>query len=107
MEFAPAERIVVTSAAANRDEKYEDPDSFRLDRVSPVPHLTFGYSAHFCVGSALVRMETPIALGVFLDKVKPGELRAVPAFQMRHMTTPFLCGPISLDAERVAGQSRP
>jgi cytochrome P450 len=106
VELAPGERIVVAIAAANRDEeKYEDPDSFRLDRVSPVPHLTFGYSAHFCVGSALARMETQIALEVFLDKVKPGELRMEPGFQMHHMPTPFLWGPVSLDVERVPGRS--
>ena len=73
--------------------------------MSPVPHLTFGYSAHFCVGSALARMETQIALEVFLDKVKPGELRMEPGFQMHHMPTPFLWGPVSLDVERVPGRS--
>jgi hypothetical protein len=32
--------------------------------------------------------------------VKPGELRTVPGFELRHMPTPFLFGPVSMPVER-------
>jgi cytochrome P450 len=102
VKIAKGERVVVGLAAANRDEDiFPDPDAFRLDRKPTVPHMTFGYSSHFCVGSALAKMEAQIALEVFLDMVKPGTLRTVPGFKMRHMPTPFLYGPVSVDVERV------
>jgi cytochrome P450 len=95
------ERVIAALAAANRDASvYETPDAFRLDRTAPAPHLTFGFGSHHCVGSALARMEVQTALEVFVERVEPGALRTVPGFQLRHMPTPFLYGPASLEVER-------
>lgn len=53
-------------ASANRDEqKFEDPDTFRLDRKSN-PHMSFGFGIHFCLGAPLARLESNIALDVLL-----------------------------------------
>ena len=96
------ERVIIAFAAANRDEEmYEDPDTFRLDRVDPAPSLTFGYGSHFCLGSPLAKMESQTALEVFLDMVKPGSLHTLPGFKIQYMPTSFLYGPVSLDVERV------
>jgi cytochrome P450 len=53
--------VVALVASANRDEReYPDPDRFDITRgAAPV---SFGHGAHYCLGSALARMEGRIAL---------------------------------------------
>jgi cytochrome P450 len=56
------QQAVVVIAAANRDPLvFDQPDQFRLDRAGP-PSLAFGYGAHYCLGAALARLETTVAL---------------------------------------------
>jgi len=53
--------LLVTGAAA-RDERYfADPDRFDIDRP-PSLALGFGYGIHSCLGAALARMESRIAI---------------------------------------------
>jgi cytochrome P450 len=102
-DIAQGERIIAAIAPANRDPAvYAHPHSFRLDRADPAPHLSFGLGAHFCVGNQLARMEIQEALAVFVERVRPGELRTVPDFALRHMPTPFLFGPVAIPVERAA-----
>ena len=56
-------------SSANRDPtRYADPHDYVADRTSPsVPHLSFGRGRHFCLGAALARLETLIAVKGFLD----------------------------------------
>jgi cytochrome P450 len=58
----PGDRVFIMLNAANRDpEAYDDPD--RLDlRRKEVPHLTFGFGMHICLGFPLARMEGQVAL---------------------------------------------
>jgi len=101
--LAKGERIIAAIAAANRDPAvYERPDQFRVDRVDPPTHLSFGLGSHFCAGNQLARMEIREALEVFVERVKPGELRTVSGFDLRYMPTPFLFGPVDMPVERAA-----
>lgn len=60
--------VLVVVAAANRDPQvFENPTEFRLDRQAPPP-VAFGYGAHHCLGSALARLETTIALQAILNR---------------------------------------
>jgi hypothetical protein len=61
--------VLLCGVAANRDpEVYADPDNFDIDRdQKPAQHLALGYGVHSCLGAALGRMETVIALEHLLD----------------------------------------
>lgn len=61
------QNIVVMLGAANRDPAfYEDPNELRLDRHDPQP-ASFGHGMHHCLGHALARMETKVALRAFVE----------------------------------------
>jgi cytochrome P450 len=64
----PGERVFVLMNAANRDERaYPDPDRLDLAR-SGVPHLTFGFGQHICLGFPLARLEGQVALPAVLAR---------------------------------------
>ncbi|MEO3873319.1 cytochrome P450 [Nonomuraea sp. B12E4] len=72
------EAVQVVYAAANRDPRHFDhPDMLDLRR-SDNAHLGFGHGIHYCLGAALARAETQIALTTLLDRF-PGLALAVPA----------------------------
>ena len=60
--IAPGERIFIMLNAANRDPRaYPDPDRVDLGRDG-VPHLSFGFGTHICLGFPLARLEGQVAL---------------------------------------------
>ena len=61
--------VFILLGSANRDEEhYEDADLFRLDRVKPGDHHTFGHGIHFCIGAPLGRLEARYALAGLLKR---------------------------------------
>ncbi|WP_328338475.1 cytochrome P450 [Micromonospora sp. NBC_00421] len=64
--------------AGNRDPRvFPDPNVFDIDRVPGTPHLTFGFGPHFCLGTALGRMQVELSIGELLRRL-PGLTPAVP-----------------------------
>ncbi len=62
------DRVFLLMNAANRDPRaYDEPDRLDLDRHG-VPHLTFGFGAHICLGFPLARLEGQIALPAVLAR---------------------------------------
>jgi cytochrome P450 len=62
----PGQRVFMMLNAANRDPlAYPDPDRLDLAR-SGVPHLTFGFGMHICLGFPLARTEGAVALPALL-----------------------------------------
>jgi len=61
--------------SACRDERQFGPDAgeFNIHRT-PRPHLTFSVGAHFCLGSALARLEGRVALEEILKRFPEWEL---------------------------------
>ena len=62
------DRILASISAAHRDpERFEDPDSFIIDR-SGNDHSAFGGGIHYSLGASLARVETQIVLTTLLNK---------------------------------------
>ena len=73
--------VYLSIAAANHDPAvFDRPGEFRPDRV-PNPHLGFGWGAHHCLGAALARLETRLALRTVVDRY--ADLRAVDVTPLR------------------------
>jgi cytochrome P450 len=65
----PGKPVLLCGPSANRDsDAFPDADTFDIDRKqTKAVHLGFGYGIHSCLGAALARMETVIALERLLD----------------------------------------
>jgi cytochrome P450 len=54
--------VLLMNGSASRDERaYDDPDRFDIDREQG-QNIGFGYGVHSCLGAALARMESRIAI---------------------------------------------
>jgi cytochrome P450 len=53
---------------------FEEPDRFKLGRPGARKHLSFGYGAHYCLGSELARMDVRIAFETLLARFPRMEL---------------------------------
>ena len=85
VEIGCGQQVLVAVAAANRDpEVFDEPNEFRLGR-SGQPPLAFGYGAHHCLGAALARLETSVALDQIIARdpelVGPVGWRDTPAIR--------------------------
>lgn len=76
--------VLLVTGSATRDERmFPDPDRLDIDRERRMGfNLAFGYGVHSCLGAALARMESRIALEALLDllpdyEVDRGGLRRV------------------------------
>jgi len=70
------DRVFVMLNAANRDPRaYPDPHRLALRRDG-VPHLTFGFGAHICLGFPLARLEGQVSLPAVLAHWRRIELAA-------------------------------
>jgi len=60
--------VLLVTGAATRDRRaYEDPERFDITR-EPKLALGFGYGVHSCLGAALARMESRIAIEELADR---------------------------------------
>jgi hypothetical protein len=70
------DRVFILMNAANRDPRaYDEPDRVDLGR-NGVPHLTFGFGAHLCLGFPLARLEGQVALPALLARWRRIEIAA-------------------------------
>jgi cytochrome P450 len=78
--------ILLLTASANRDDrKFPDADRFDIHRAID-RQLAFGYGIHFCLGSALARLEGRIALEEVLQRFPTWEVDWDNAVQARTST---------------------
>jgi cytochrome P450 len=69
MTIPAGSAVMLFGAAANRDDRaFTDAETFDINRdPAEAQNLGFGYGIHSCLGAALARMETAIALDHLLD----------------------------------------
>src|SRR5207237_10787295 len=61
--------VLLLTGAATRDERaYERADDFIIDRVVNVPAIGLGHGVHACLGAALARMESRVAIEAIADR---------------------------------------
>jgi cytochrome P450 len=85
-QIKKGEKVVMWYASSNRDEtRYEDPDRFEVRRNPE--HQAFGAGGrHFCLGTALARLELRILFEETLRRFPNIELAGSPA----HVESPFV-----------------
>ncbi|MBV9514832.1 MAG: cytochrome P450, partial [Mycobacteriaceae bacterium] len=66
-KIAEGSVMLLLNGSANRDERHF-PDGERFDIHRRGPHLSFGQGLHFCLGSALARMQAQVALQEVLKR---------------------------------------
>ena len=63
------DQVLLLYGSANHDETvFERPDVLDFDREVKF-HWTFGHGIHYCLGNAVARLETRVALQVLLDNL--------------------------------------
>jgi cholest-4-en-3-one 26-monooxygenase len=87
------EKVVMWYPSSNRDEtRYENPDRFDVKREAE--HQAFGAGGrHFCLGTALARLELRVMIGETLARYPDMELAGTPTyvespFANQHKTLP-------------------
>jgi cytochrome P450 len=76
-ELSAGDQVYALLAAANRDPgRWPDPARFDVRR-DPKANLGFGWGPHLCVGAALARLETKVALERLLELAPEYHLRDV------------------------------
>ncbi|MCV6979734.1 cytochrome P450 [Mycolicibacterium pulveris] len=67
--------LLVTGSALRDERMFDDPDRLDIDRERKMGfNLAFGYGVHSCLGAALARMESRIALNALLDLIPEYEV---------------------------------
>jgi cytochrome P450 len=90
----PGSPVFAHMASANRDENYfEQPDQFDVTRDTS-RHLTFGFGIHFCLGAALARLESKVAIGRMLEVLSGDWSISEPLVRLPER--PFFFGVMSL-----------
>lgn len=68
------DQVLLLYGSANHDETvFSNPDEFDIDR-DVRSHWTFGHGIHFCLGNAVARLETRVALQVLLENIPDFEV---------------------------------
>lgn len=89
-------RVMALFGSANRDpDRYEDPDTFRLDREGST-QLAFGTGIHLCLGAPLARLELASLLRALAGRVKRLELDGSPVRRARSVVRGFASLPLEL-----------
>ena len=83
-------QVVLMYGSANRDPAhFADPETFDVAR-KPNPHIAFGFGTHFCLGTALARLEIKIFFEEFVRRVQ--SFRMTPGTEPVEMPNAFVYG---------------
>ena len=63
-------KVLLLFSAANHDpDRFDAPDRFDIHRPNARNHISFGKGVHFCLGSAMARMEARVVVDVLAERV--------------------------------------
>jgi cytochrome P450 len=94
------QRVLLLLGSANRDPReFSDPDTLDLRRPARA-NLAFGAGAHACLGMALARLETRVAIEVLLDRFPSPRLAGSAVRSASHVVRGFEALPAALAGER-------
>jgi cytochrome P450 len=86
---------------ANRDpDRVERPNEWDMDRPADrtrAAHQTFGFGEHFCVGSALARLEATVVLNTLLERMP--DIRLADSYEYRPHGPAMMRGVMSMPVE--------
>lgn len=69
VEVPAGTTVMLVNAAANRDpRRFDDPDTFDIDRPNARNHIAFGRGPHSCPGAPLARAEAMVSLNRLFDR---------------------------------------
>jgi cytochrome P450 len=78
--ISEGDKVVVSFAAANRDESvFDGPGRFDIRR-HPNPHLAFGHGPHFCLGAQLARTQMRALFAEVLARTSTLSYAAQPSY---------------------------
>ena len=82
-------RVIVSYAAANRDERqFQDPDTFDITRP-PKPTLSFSAGPHTCAGQGLARLEANAVFKAMAKRIRKIEITGEPVRALDNITRGF------------------
>jgi cytochrome P450 len=91
-------RVIVSYAAANRDERqFDDPDTFCITRP-PKPTLSFSAGPHTCAGQGLARLEANAVFSAMARRISRIELTGEPVRELDNITRGFTSMPARVTA---------
>ena len=75
VKIARGDKVVAFHISANHDEdKFENPETFKIDR-HPNEHMSFGHKGpHFCLGTLLAKLEIKVFFEELLKRVDEVEM---------------------------------
>lgn len=84
IEVEAGERVLTSLGAASHDPRvFTDPHILDLRRPNANKHLGFAAGIHYCLGSALARLETQVAIESLLRRFPRIELASAPQWRDR------------------------
>ncbi|KUI00395.1 cytochrome [Mycolicibacterium acapulense] len=92
--------LLVTGSALRDERMFDNPDRLDIDRDRKMGfNLAFGYGVHSCLGAALARMESRIALDALLDLIPEYE---VDRDGLRRVAMSNVCGYSNVPVRRLS-----
>ncbi len=76
VDIAKGDGVLLVMGSANRDEaRFEDGETFDVERENSRDHLSFGFGIHYCLGNMLAKLQAKIAIEEIVKALPDVRLR--------------------------------
>ena len=84
IEVEPGTVVMTSLGGANHDPSiFDAPHELRLDRPNAHRHMAFASGIHYCLGSALAKLETEVAVGTLFQRFPNITISGTPSWRDR------------------------